>query len=643
MPRGLPRTAGALLVAALGLSALAVFFGDGSAYAPLVWIGGGAVGVAGVVAALGLWGRLPLPRLDRVGWAFLALLAAFVLWNGVTIVWSVAPDRSWEYFNRGVVYFAFAVLGVFIGAVVPRAPRSVALGLLAVFGAALVWALAGKVIPNLYPDAERTARLRAPLEYWNALALLAAMAIVLALWAAVRREHARAVRIAAAILVFLAAVALLLTYSRGGAVVALLALAAALVVSRERVDAVAALFVCLPPAVVLGAWALAQPGIVENGQPYDRRLDDGLQLGVGLLLAGGIVGALAYLGLKHEERWRPRISVNVSGKRLAAFSAAALLVGVLAVSRGDPVGWARDGFREFTNPTSQAGSGPGRLGNFNSNSRWTWWEEAWELFRADPLAGTGAGSFSLARTPIRHNTTVATEPHNLALQFLAETGLVGFLLVVGVGTAATAGVVRAVRRSDGAEVTAASALAILGIAYLAHALIDYDWDFVGVTAPLFLVIGVLLASGRPAVAGVRRPLVAAGVVLGSLALVASIASPWLADREVAGAYAAIERGEAGEAVDRGRRARSLNPLSVEALYAEAAGEEARGNDGTALDRYIEAVELQPRNARTWFELGRFELEVDFRDAAIRHLTRSSQLDPWGPAPQALERIFSTPQ
>jgi len=122
MPRGLPRSAGALFVTALALTGLAVFFGDGSAYAPLVWIGGAATCAAGAALALGLFGRLPLPRLDGWGWAFVALLVAFVAWNGVSIVWSVQPDRSWEYFNRGLVYLAFAALGLVIGVVVRRAP-----------------------------------------------------------------------------------------------------------------------------------------------------------------------------------------------------------------------------------------------------------------------------------------------------------------------------------------------------------------------------------------------------------------------------------------------------------------------------------------------------------------------------------------
>ena len=632
MPVGLPRKA--LLVAALGLTGLAVFFGDGSTYPPLVWIGGGAVLVAGVALALG-W----IPRLDRMGWAFVGFLSAFVVWNGLSILWSYEPDRSWEYFNRGVVYVGFAVAGLAVGVVVPRSPRVLAFGALAVFCAALLWALAGKVVPNLYPDGERAARLRAPLEYWNALALLCAMTLPPALWAAVRREHARVVRIGAVLLVFVATVALLLTYSRGGSLVALLAVVASVAVLRHRVDVVAALLVSLPPAVVLAVWAFTQPGLVDDGQSYDRRLTDGLQFGAGLVIAGAVVGVLSYVGLTHEERWRPRISLRVSGPQLAAFSAVALVVAVFAASRGHPVDWVRDGFREFTNPTSTAGAAPGRLSNVSSNSRWTWWEESWELFRDEPLGGTGAGSFAIARRPIRHNTTVATEPHNLALQFLAETGLIGFLLAAGATTAAGIAIVRARRPLDEPAAAAGHALTIAIVAFLAHALVDYDWDFVGVAAPVFLILGVLVGAGRRAV-GRRGVLFSVGAVLISLGFLGSLSAPWLANRDVADAYAALDAQRPDQALDDARAARSWNPLSVEPLFAEAVAQEALGDREAALDRYVKAVELQPRNPRTWFELARFELAIGLREAAIRHLARSRELDPFGPATHLLEEIFS---
>ena len=209
----------------------------------------------------------------------MALLGGFVLWNGLSVVWSVEPDRSWEYFNRGAVYFAFAALGLVVG-VLPRAPRVVALGLLGIFGAALLWALAGKVVPNLYPDGERIARLRAPLEYWNALALLAAMTMLLgALGRDPAGAQAGSSRSAGSSLCSWRPSRCSSLTRAGGAVVALLTVGVFLVVSRERADAIAALVVGIVPAVALGAWAFTQPGIVGDGQPYDRRLDDGLQFG----------------------------------------------------------------------------------------------------------------------------------------------------------------------------------------------------------------------------------------------------------------------------------------------------------------------------------------------------------------------------
>jgi tetratricopeptide (TPR) repeat protein len=258
------------------------------------------------------------------------------------------------------------------------------------------------------------------------------------------------------------------------------------------------------------------------------------------------------------------------------------------------------------------------------------------LFEGEPIAGTGAASFAVARRPIRSNTTYATEPHNIALQFLAETGLVGFLLFAGAAAAATFGVVTAVRRLDGAE-AASSALAVVALAYLLHALVDYDWDFVALTGPVLLAVGVMLAAGQESYRRVRAPLWAAGVALFSAAAIVSLAVPWLAARDVDDAYGAIEQRQPGKAVDEARRAHMLNPLSIEPLLALAAAEEARGDLRAAWEHYVEAVDLQPHNWRSWYELGRFELGIGRREAGILHLRRSRELDPLGPANDLLAR------
>jgi O-Antigen ligase len=643
MHAGLRRGAGelagrvALLVGGT-LIAAALFAGGGSTYGPLVGIGGAAVAAAAAGLALTLFAVLPWPELGRVEVACLALLAGLVVWIGLSVLWSVTPDRSWEYFNRGLVYLAFVVIGLFIAATVPGALRLVAVGLTLLLAAVIAWALAGKVVPALFPDAGRIARLRDPIGYWNGLALLTAMALPLGLSFAVRREHSRAVRVAAALLLYAAAVALLLTYSRGGVLVGLVVVAAFLALSAQRLEAIAALAVSLVPAAVVAAWAFSQPGISSDLQPENVRETDGLQFGLVLLVGAAIVAGAAYYLLGREERWRPRFRWKLSAARLAAGGLLVLLVTVLVVSRGDPIDWARDGFDEFTNPTSQAGSNPQRLGELNLNSRWTWWEEAWNLFTDEPVGGTGAASFAVARRPIRSNTTFATEPHNIALQFLAETGIVGFLLLAGFVATAALAIVRSVQTAAGGEAAAASALALALLAYLLHALVDYDWDFIAMTAPVLVVLGVLLAAGRPAPVRRPAPLWAFATILVAAVSLFSLAAPWLATRKVDEAYASIERSEIRTALDDARRAKTLNPLAIEPLLAIAAAEEARGGDRAALVWYVRAVELQPLNWRTWYELGRFELATGRRERAIRHLQRSRELDHLGPANDRLLQL-----
>jgi hypothetical protein len=643
MDTGLPReswerSGRLLLVASVGLLAVALFAANGSAYGPLVFVGGAAVLVAGALVSLAALGLLPWPRLDRYGRAFVVLLAAFVCWTGLSVLWSIVPDRSWEYVNRSLVYAAFLVLGLFVGVGVPRAVRVVAWVLTALLAAVILWALAGKVVPALFPDGARIARLRDPIGYWNGLALLCAMALPLSLWVAIRREHPRVLRVAGVVLAYLTTVALLLTYSRGGAVVALVALAVYLAVCRLRVEALAALAIAVPPALLLSVWAFSQPGLVEDGQPYDDRLHDGIVFGALLVVLGAAVAAAALVTVAHEDRWRPRFRWRVSGGRLALGSAAALAVVVLLASGGHPAGWLRDGFREFTNPTSAAGEGPARITSFSSNSRWTWWKEAWRLWEDEPVLGTGAGSFAVARRPIRENTTFATEPHNIALQFLAETGLVGFLLAAGAWAAGGFALVGAVRRLDGPEHAAGLALSVAALAYLLHALVDYDWDFLALTAPLMFVVGVLIARGAPGTRRTRSVVWSVAGVAVALTVVSSLAAPWLAARKVEEALAAVRESTPQRAIEEAKTARSLNPLSIDPLLALAAAEEAQGDTDAALRYYQDAVRLQPENWRSWYELGQYELTAGRRDQGIADLQRSRQLDPLGPANDLLRTL-----
>jgi hypothetical protein len=92
LPRGSRESAGPVLLGVSAvLLAVALFASDGSAYGPVVFVGGLAVLAAGAAVSLAGLGVLAWPRLDRFGLAAVLLLAAFVCWTGLSVLWSIVP------------------------------------------------------------------------------------------------------------------------------------------------------------------------------------------------------------------------------------------------------------------------------------------------------------------------------------------------------------------------------------------------------------------------------------------------------------------------------------------------------------------------------------------------------------------------
>src|ERR671931_9715 len=197
----MPRAAA---VAVGGLAFAALFLSDGSSQSRLFWIGAAAV----IAAAVG-WAVRP-PVLSREALVFFGAFASFVAWEGASIAWSIQPSGSWDYANRALVYLAFAAAGALLGGV---APRRITYAAAALLGALFVWALAAKVIAGLHSDYGRLARLRYPVGYWNELALLAAASVPVGIWLLLRRA-----RLGGALLLYVALVVTVLTYSRVGIV-----------------------------------------------------------------------------------------------------------------------------------------------------------------------------------------------------------------------------------------------------------------------------------------------------------------------------------------------------------------------------------------------------------------------------------------
>jgi tetratricopeptide (TPR) repeat protein len=632
--RSLPVTTGVLAGGAAALLFWTLFFGGGSRDLSLAWLGTAVVLAATALLAAALLGVLPWPEPDRTGLVFLALAGLFVLWNGASISWSLDPDRSWAYTNRGLVYLAFACLGLFVGALVPRATRTVATGLAVLLAGVVGWALLGKVVPSLFPDGGRLARLRSPIDYWNALALLADMAVALGLWLAARREHRHAVRIAGVVLLYAAVVSILLAYSRAGVLVAIAVGAAWLALQPEKLESLVACGLAAGAGGALAAWAVTRPGIAHDAQPYSTRVHDGAVFGA-IFVVGAVIVAFAAAALLRADAESP-LTPKQRGEyvRISLIGVAVLAVLLFAgstIKAGGPGGWLQDRAHEFTSQANVS-EGPQRVTSFSSNHRWAWWKESWSSFLDHPLDGTGAGSFVLVHRPRRSTSLdVTTEPHNVPLQFLGETGIVGFLLFVGAAVAAALGMRATLRRLDEDERPAALALALGVLAYILWAIVDFDWDFVAVTGPAFFLIGVVLAAGRPPRGADRRTLWAAGSVLVALAAALSLLSPWFSEKRLEASLVDVQRGNVSAALAAAHESHSYDPLALEPLLVWAGIEGSAGNIPGAKRLYDKAVRLKPKDAEAWYEYGVFELKVDcFPLRAYQYLNRSYTLDPFGP-------------
>jgi O-antigen ligase len=558
--RELPLAAPLLLVAA------ALFFGGGPGNASLPWLGGGAAAATVVLLAL---------RGVPGGAASLLPFAALALWVALSIAWSELPDRSWDYANRTLVYLLFAVLGLWLA----ERTRAFALGLSAVLGAVVVWSLAGKVLPFLYDDYSRIARLRSPVGLWNQLALVADFALPLALWLRGRRGT---------LLAYGWLVALVLTYSRGGLITGVLVVAAWFFLDDERYESARTLVAAALPAAAVTGLAFALPGITSDGQSSHARWRDGIVFGV-LLVAG----ALAAVALRSVRL--PRVSPRVPA---ALVVVALVLLGLVFVLRGGG--------------SNLVGNGRGHIASTSSNFRLTWWKQALQGWEHAKLAGTGAGTFHV--TNLRYRNTYldeTTEPHDVPLQFLSETGAVGLVLLV----VAAGALLRATGRRRGHEL----ALALLLPAYLVHSLVDVDWDFAAVSVPAFVAAGAVAAQPVARRVSAFAVLAAAGAALLAFTV---LLLPWLGERW----SGAAEVAAPARAVQLANRARAVDPLLVDPLWALAFAAEVRGDLRQALAYYEEATKKQPANPQTWLAAGQFALRHGCPRTAYPYLLQFVERD-----------------
>ncbi len=331
--------------------------------------------------------------------------------------------------------------------------------------------------------------------------------------------------------------------------------------------------------------------------------------------------------------------------------AVATLVAALAggvVASGDPVARIRHAWATFKGGYAANAHTGSRLVSGLGSERYDFYRVALDEFLAHPVLGIGADNF--AQQYLRHGRSTETPhyPHSVELRTLSQTGLSGTLLaVVGLGAALLAAG-RAIRGPDRlGGVVAAAALA--GFAYWAvHGSFDWLWEFAGLGATAFALLGLACSlSWRPEAparrahqarsdaARARRARAGwalAGLLVAGLLLIAaavSLGAPWLSELQVERA-ARVWPVRPGEAYARLESAAGLNPLSPQPYLLAGGIASRRGELRRAEREFSRALARTPGDAYATLELGAIASQRGAQPRALRLLERAAFLNPRDP-------------
>jgi tetratricopeptide (TPR) repeat protein len=250
---------------------------------------------------------------------------------------------------------------------------------------------------------------------------------------------------------------------------------------------------------------------------------------------------------------------------------------------------------------SSAQSVAQRLAVAAGSGRWQNWSVAAREFESAPVAGTGAGDYRFWWALDRPIDLTVENAHSLYLEVLAESGLVGLMLLllpaaaiaVAVGRMFARGAPPALQRDLSVAVAACSVVVL-------HLAGDWDWQLPAVTLPAVVLGGGALKAAsivaRPAGRAVtsRRP-ARWPLAFGCLAAIWLVAGPVASADRLGEARAAARQGRLAQALVLARRAERLDPQSPDGYVLEGDVLTDLGRPGRSNGAFAAALARSPRD------------------------------------------------
>jgi hypothetical protein len=655
---------------------------NGTNLAPNTWaqivlvLAAACLGIAAVVASA---------RARAWGAVALGSFAALAALNLLSISWSVQPANSWLVTNVTLSYLAAFAGAMALARILPERWAAI-VGAVAVLTVVVSgYALLTKVFPATIDPGQALfgARLSAPFGYWNAIGLMAAIGLPACVWLGARRGGRPILRALAVPAIGVLVAVMLLSYSRGALLAAVVGLACWFVLVPLRLRGTLVLAVGAAGGGAVTLWALGASGITGDGQSLQARVAAGHTFGLVLLLATvvllavGLGAVLAADRIQVSERDRRRV-----GTALLVLLACVPVVAVIGLSASSR-GLTGEISHEWTQLTGTKGTvvptqGANRLLNAG-NLHAQYWSEGIKVGEHALFKGVGAGGFGTAGARYSPDADVAANAHSFVIEMFADFGLLGLAVTLALLGAWGVAAARAIgpRRPAApgaselppervAERSGLATLLAVVVTFGVSSAIDWTWSIPGLAVPVLVCAGWLAGRGplaqpvglarrrgdqvpgpprasedstgrgvsavpRRAVTAAYRTFMAAPGRVAAIAAIAAIAllcawtiwQPLRSSDAGAAALVALHADQPAAALADVRSAAAIDPFSTQPLYYESFIYGALG-DGAAARAALEAdVALQPANYETWLQLA----QIAPRRQAIADLEAALRLFP----------------
>jgi O-Antigen ligase len=577
---------------------ISAFAAAAAAVTSLGWSKGGYYATTwncATIVALGLAGAVLLrsrrTEVSRADCSLLILLAGFAGWLGLHALRPGAATQAVPEMERAVLYLSVALASLLT--IRASTARAASAGVLAGIVAVSCAGLVALLLPDHVAASTYEGRLLfQPLGYANASGILAVIGILLALGLVGHLESRSARALSAAALVPLVA-ALALSGSRGATAALAVGFAAAVVLDpdRRRLGLSAMLLVPLP---LLAVWVAGRSHVSDLQATTELVARDGKVVAAAVALLAASQAAFAWRFLR--------------GRRFGLRTGrACAVVGCVLVVAG------------------AVHAGAGALGD-----RPAYWRAAAADYRANPVLGSGPGTFGRAWLQYRDAPVNTQNAHSLYLETLAEVGPVGIAFLIAALGVPLVVAVRSVR----SRLTATACSAY--VAFLVHAALDWDWQLPAVTVAALLCAAIVLAASRQS-ATRDRPRVRRLLLLASGVAAVGVAAAGIGNLALAAATRSAQHGDWAAAGRSARSAGSWQPWSGEPRRLLAESYLVVGEDAQARAALEQALRRDPRDWRAWYELGSVGDRAT-RRVAYAHILRLNPLalrvTPEGSAPRA---------